>query len=59
MAKIIRKAWGGFLDGHLDWALPRHEDSFTDFGPIAAYKSKAEALRHYEDVRPIEICEVD
>ena len=55
MPKPIRKAWGGFTNGKLDWAYPLPENSETDFGPAAIYRTKSEAMRHYEDVRRVEI----
>ena len=53
--KVVRKAWGGFLDGRLDWTYPLPEHAETDWGPAAVFKTKAEALRRYEDVRRVEI----
>lgn len=56
---MLKTLWGGFTDGNLDFALPRDEDAATDYGPAALYKTKAEAQRHYEDVRRVEITVID
>ncbi|KKM95724.1 hypothetical protein LCGC14_1185360 [marine sediment metagenome] len=55
MLKPIRKAWGGFANGKLDWVFPAPAYAHEDFGPAAIFRTKAEAMRHYEDVRRIEI----
>ena len=52
--KVVRKAWGGFLHGDLDWTLP-FPPLAAKYGPAAIFKTRAEARRRYEDVRRVEI----
>ncbi|KKL63498.1 hypothetical protein LCGC14_2174540, partial [marine sediment metagenome] len=35
MPKPIRKAWGGFANGKLDWVFPAPAYAHEDFGPAA------------------------
>jgi hypothetical protein len=57
----IVKAWGGFVDGKLDWA-----DMDTGWGgygvavePIpSVFRTRASARKKYQDVRRVEIREV-
>lgn len=46
------KAWGGFVGGKLDWRWPTDSE---EYGGAAVYKIKADARKHYEDVRRIVI----
>ncbi|MDE1767158.1 MAG: hypothetical protein KGI27_12940 [Thaumarchaeota archaeon] len=48
--------WAGFVDGEpaIEWKILGDSDEIF----LGVYKSKKKALKHYEDVRPVEIKEI-
>lgn len=56
MGESIRKwmAWGGFVDGRLDLNPGAHVPPQY----CGIYKTRAEARRYYQDVRPVVIREL-
>lgn len=53
------KAWCGFYADKPAWLYPSTDElAEIEFGTLAVYKRRSDALRHYEDVRRVEIREV-
>lgn len=50
-------AWGGYLDGKLDWwTIPLHSGKQMDLP--AAFRTRTAARQRYSDVRRVTITEV-